>query len=205
MSSILQERLRGNDVRTNGAVHHEHAPTLLAMHDHTRSSQARRVNTRFKAAIWSTLLAAFLFATAIAPPLVRSDTSVPDVRAGADLFVSECAGCHGRDGTGLRGPDLTRGLFRHGADAAALFRTIGGGIPASPMPGALSMHSEQAVWQLVAYVQSLSRTVNQAPPEGDADAGQILFETRGRCLTCHTVDGRGEFSGPGLSGIGRLR
>jgi putative heme-binding domain-containing protein len=205
MSSILQEQLRGNDVRTNAAVHHEHAPTLLAMHHHTRSSQARRLNTRFNAAIWSTLLAAFLFATAIAPPLVRSDTSVPDVRAGADLFLTDCAGCHGRDGTGLRGPDLTRGIFRHGADAAALFRTIGGGIPASPMPGALSMHSEQAVWQLVAYVQSLNHPAAPTPPGGDADSGKLLFETRGRCLDCHSVGGRGAFLGPSLNGIGLLR
>jgi putative heme-binding domain-containing protein len=185
MSSILQEGLR--------------------MASYLGSAPARRVGARFRACVWSTLLGAFLFATAVAPPRVRSDTSVPDVRAGGDLFVTECAGCHGRDGTGLRGPDLTHGMFRHGADAAALFRTIGGGIPASPMPGALSMHSEQAVWQLVAYVQSLSRTVNQAPPEGDAAEGKVLFETRGRCLSCHTVDGRGECSGPALTGIGRLR
>ncbi len=125
--------------------------------------------------------------------------------AGAELFGSECAGCHGRDGTGLRGPDLTRGAFRRGADAASLFRTIGGGIPASPMPGALSMHSEQAVWELVAYVQSLNRNTDAATPEGDPAAGRVLFETRGRCLTCHTVDGRGACLGPGLSSIGRVR
>jgi putative heme-binding domain-containing protein len=151
------------------------------------------------------VLAAFLIATAVAPAHLRSDTLAPDVRAGADLFGAECAGCHGRDATGLRGPDLTRGGFRRGADASALFRTIGHGIPASPMPGALAMHSEQAVWQLVAYVQSLNREVTAPPADGDADAGEVLFETRGACLTCHTVDGRGACRGPSLSGIGRLR
>jgi cytochrome c oxidase cbb3-type subunit III len=147
----------------------------------------------------------FVLTAVLIPTHLESRASVTDVAAGADLFRSSCAGCHGRDATGARGPDLTRGAFRHGSDDAALFRIIAMGIPGSPMPGALSLHSEPAVWQLVAYVRSLNRAPDASIVVGDAAAGRSLFEQRGRCLTCHLVDGRGACLGPDLSGIGRGR
>jgi mono/diheme cytochrome c family protein len=39
------------------------------------------------------------------------------------------------------------------------------------------------------------------PPPGDADAGGTLFRAS-RCITCHTLEGRGNGSAPELSGIG---
>ena len=116
--------------------------------------------------------------------------ALSDVAEGGKLFRSDCAVCHGRDATGARGPDLTRGTFRHAADDAALFRVIGMGIPGSPMPGALSSRPEPAVWQLVAYVRSLNRG-SELPDDGAAIDGKRIFEERGRCLTCHLINGRG--------------
>src|SRR5438094_10603918 len=37
-----------------------------------------------------------------------------DVKFGAKIFHSHCAECHGPKGEGGRGPDLTRGRYRHG-------------------------------------------------------------------------------------------
>jgi putative heme-binding domain-containing protein len=149
---------------------------------------------------------ALLSLTAILLPIhVESRATAIDVSAGANLFRSSCAGCRGQNATGARGPDLTRGTFRHAGDDAALFRVIANGIPGSPMPGALAFHSEPAVWQLVAYIRSLTRTATGPVDAGDAAAGKRLFEQRGRCLTCHLVDGRGACLGPDLSGIGRGR
>lgn len=146
-----------------------------------------------------------LIATALLPTRAECGGLGSDILEGAKLFRSECAVCHGKDGTGARGPDLTRGTFRHGGDDAALFRVIAMGIPGSPMPGALSVHSAPAVWQLVAYVRSLNRAAD-APESGrNPAAGKRLFEDRGRCLTCHLVDGRGAVLGPDLSDVGRER
>ncbi len=151
------------------------------------------------------LVALLLIALALISIRVESRASATDVSAGANLFRSDCAGCHGRDATGARGPDLTRGTFRHAGDDAALFRVIARGIPGSPMPGALSIHSEPDVWQLVAYIRSLNHAPDLSSLEGDAAAGKRLFEQRGGCLTCHLVDGRGACLGPDLSGIGLSR
>jgi putative heme-binding domain-containing protein len=40
---------------------------------------------------------------------------------------------------------------------------------------------------------------------GDSATGKALFEGRGRCLTCHSIEGRGGRLGPDLSWIGMLR
>jgi cytochrome c oxidase cbb3-type subunit III len=151
------------------------------------------------------LVVVLLLATSSASTHGDSTTVATDVSAGAGLFRASCAGCHGRNATGARGPDLTRGTFRHAADDAALFRVIAMGIPGSAMPAARPQHSEPAVWQLVAYIRSLSHAPAAPAAGGDAEAGKGLFEQRGRCLTCHLVNGRGTRGGPDLSSIGRGR
>jgi cytochrome c oxidase cbb3-type subunit 3 len=128
-----------------------------------------------------------------------------DVMQGAAIFQSDCAGCHGRTASGGRGPDLTRGLFRHADDDGALFRVIAVGIPGSAMPGALANHSTEDIWRLVRYVRSLSRTDVAPPTTGNPLAGQQLFHGRGACSTCHRVDGRDTPVGPSLGDIGRQR
>ena len=61
--------------------------------------------------------------------------SPQDTEAGSKIFHSHCAECHGPNGEGRRGPDLTRGALRHGATNAALFRIIAYGITGTQMPG----------------------------------------------------------------------
>src|ERR1700736_709186 len=67
--------------------------------------------------------------------VVNPYTSPDDERAGAMLFRSQCAACHGPDGTGTgAGPSLTSGAFAHGGSDEALFRTISKGLPGTSMP-----------------------------------------------------------------------
>jgi precorrin-6B methylase 2 len=54
----------------------------------------------------------------------------------------------------------------------------------------------------------LAMAAQSVPPAGvsaDAAAGKVLFEGRGRCLTCHVVDERGTRKSRDLSWIGLLR
>lgn len=71
------------------------------------------------------------------------------VTAGAQIFDSNCAACHGTDLEGEIGPQLS-GL---GYDDAILYELIFNGIPDGGMPGFSYIGSEK-VWQLVNFIQS---------------------------------------------------
>src|SRR5437870_7088282 len=103
-------------------------------------------------------------------------TTPADVAAGAKIFRSHCAECHGLKGEGSRGPNLQAGVFFHGSADADLFRNITDGIDGTAMPGVF--FSADPVWQVVAYVRSLSRT-GERPPPGDSARGQKLFREKG--------------------------
>ena len=77
-----------------------------------------------------------------------------DATAGRKYFMGHCASCHGSDGEGGRGINLTTGRYRMGGSDRELFKTISRGIPGSEMPG--SRLSESEVWKLVAYVRRLA-------------------------------------------------
>jgi putative heme-binding domain-containing protein len=129
-------------------------------------------------------------------------TSAEDVAAGGRIFRSHCAVCHGLNGVGDRAPALTTGRFRHGGSDGAVQETISKGIAGTEMPG-IFFNGVQ-LWQLVAYVQSLSKNTEVEQPTGDATAGKTVYTERG-CNGCHRVNGEGGRSGPDLSDIGASR
>jgi alcohol dehydrogenase (cytochrome c) len=88
-----------------------------------------------------------------APPAAPAGQDDPQVRAGATLFRERCAECHGADGKGVAGHDLTR-LWAAGATDARVFQTIRSGVPNTIMPS--STAPEDQLWAIVAYLRSAS-------------------------------------------------
>jgi len=130
-------------------------------------------------------------------------TTEADVEAGAKVFRRSCSLCHGADGTGGDGPDLTRGVFRHGSSDAALFRNILTGIPNTGMGGIYQ--PDRSIWQVVSYVRSLSRSGGEEEVPGDPRRGRMLYMSRGSCSDCHRLNGSGGRIGPDLSDLGWRR
>jgi putative heme-binding domain-containing protein len=64
---------------------------------------------------------------------------------------------------------------------------------------------DETVWQVVAYVRSLSRSARKINVPGNPLRGKQLFLGKGDCNRCHMVDGVGGRLGPDLSEIGWLR
>ena len=69
-------------------------------------------------------------------------------------FGMNCAGCHFHGGGGI-GPALIDDEWIYGSDPAQIFTTIVEGRP-NGMPSFKGKLSNQEVWELVAYVRSLS-------------------------------------------------
>ena len=129
-------------------------------------------------------------------------TSPRDVDAGAKVFRSHCAVCHGLDGSGGRGPDLTRGQFRHASTDETLYGVIDEGITGTEMPAVY--FDENQLWQIVSFVRSLSRDREVEVP-GDSSRGAELFRNKGDCFNCHVVNGEGGRLGPDLTDVGSRR
>jgi putative heme-binding domain-containing protein len=70
------------------------------------------------------------------------------------------------------------------------------------MPGVFFEGTQ--VWQIVAFVRSLSGSAAAIPLTGDAARGQRQFRQQG-CIGCHLVRGEGGVKGPDLSVIGSQR
>jgi putative heme-binding domain-containing protein len=125
------------------------------------------------------------------------------VAAGGRIFRAHCAVCHGPEGTGGRGPKLSRGGFRHATNDEGLYRIVADGIPGTEMPS--TFFNGAQLWQVVAYVRSLSERTPEPPPQGNIAAGRQVFSGKGGCPMCHMVDGEGGRLGPDLSLVGETR
>ncbi len=62
--------------------------------------------------------------------------------------------------------------------------------------------SDKEMWQIVAYVRSLSR--RRGPVAGDSVAGRQVYEGTA-CVQCHWIDGQGGRLGPELTSVGWRR
>jgi PQQ-dependent dehydrogenase (methanol/ethanol family) len=121
------------------------------------------------------------------------------VLAGRVVFQKFCAGCHGENARGGRGPDLTTGNWRHGGSDDDLTRNIVKGIAGTQMP-AFSL-AEADVKAIVTFLRWAQGQREQEPITGDAHAGRQLFFGKGQCSHCHMLAGQGGRLGPDLSDI----
>jgi cytochrome c oxidase cbb3-type subunit III len=77
------------------------------------------------------------------------------IAEGKRLFDAyNCSGCHSHGGGGM-GPALMDDKWIYGSHAAQIYETIVQGRP-NGMPAFRNKITDQQVWQLVAYVQSMS-------------------------------------------------
>jgi cytochrome c oxidase cbb3-type subunit 3 len=85
---------------------------------------------------------------------VRGNAS--SARNGAVLFTAmNCDGCHGGDASGWVGPSLADGRWRYGGADEEVFASIYFGRPKG-MPAFGAVLGAPAVWNIVAYLKSLS-------------------------------------------------
>jgi cytochrome c oxidase cbb3-type subunit 3 len=107
-------------------------------------------------------------ARAAVPPEGPYEGNAFGIGQGKQLYqYFNCVGCHAQGGGGM-GPALMDAEWRYGADPAAVYATIHDGRP-NGMPAFGGRVPPDQIWQLVAYVRSLSGLVraDTAPARDD--------------------------------------
>jgi len=130
------------------------------------------------------------------PPAIGNATR------GHDVFVSNCALCHGVDATGGEGPNIQRTPATLGDPAVR--NIIMRGIPGTEMPSFFMMLNASDVSDIISYLRQLASTATAGTVTGDPAQGETLFKSNG-CLNCHMINGQGGDLGPELSRVGSMR
>ena len=145
----------------------------------------------------------FLFIIAAGAASAQHSFTPADIQEGNRLFRANCVLCHGPEGDQVPGIDLGHGRFRQTYSESALVKIIQNGIPGTGMPPNNLQDFQAEV--VLAYLRSLSTAGRAVSANGDAGRGKTLFESKGKCATCHRVNGIGSRVGPDLSDIAALR
>jgi cytochrome c oxidase cbb3-type subunit III len=113
---------------------------------------------------------------------------------GTVLYRSSCGFCHGAEGRGAQGPDLTQSLLVHAdSEGNALGQFLKTGKPDAGMPPFPNLRPAELA-ELSAFLRSkgLEPRAVFDPASivvGDATAGERFFNGAGQCNTCHSATG----------------
>lgn len=91
------------------------------------------------------------------------------VKGGQQVYAAKCAVCHGPEGGGLIGPNLTDSFWLHGTGARAdIAQVISAGVLDKGMPAWSEQISENELVQVSAFVFSLKgkNIAGGKPPQG---------------------------------------
>ena len=95
--------------------------------------------------------------------------------SGKDIFVKNCAACHGMNGEGLVGPNFTDDYWIHGGGIKNIFKIVKYGVPQKGMISWQTQLDPTQMQEVSSYIMSMRGTnpENQKGPEGKKwDASQ---------------------------------
>ncbi|PJJ83539.1 cbb3-type cytochrome c oxidase N-terminal domain-containing protein [Mucilaginibacter auburnensis] len=104
---------------------------------------------------------------------VKLSTDPGDLAAGKSVFTASCAPCHGVQGQGVVGPNLTDDYWLHGGSVNAIFKTIKYGVTDKGMPTWEKQLSPKQIADVANYIKSLHGTnpPNPKEPQGQKEEG----------------------------------
>jgi cytochrome c oxidase cbb3-type subunit 3 len=92
--------------------------------------------------------------------------------AGKQVFATTCVACHGPNGEGTIGPNLTDGQWLHGGKPSQIYLTIRDGVPSKGMPTWGPILGKDKLEQLAAYLLTVRNTnLPGKAPQGEVYSG----------------------------------
>jgi putative heme-binding domain-containing protein len=148
-----------------------------------------------------------LVALSAAQPAAQQDHpgqyTQTEIDAGARVYNSQCATCHGPNGDRVSGVDLRRGQFRRAVTDDDLARIVSNGIADAGMPPFRLQPAE--LTGVVAFIRAGLDSSTPSIKIGTAARGKVIVEGKGGCLSCHRIGGSGPRVAPDLTDIGVAR
>lgn len=92
---------------------------------------------------------------------------------GKQIYAANCVPCHGNNGEGTVGPNLTDQFWIHGGGIKDVFKTLKYGVPAKGMIAWQNQFNPKSMQEVASYVLSLKGT---NPPNGKAPEGQPYID-----------------------------
>jgi cytochrome c oxidase cbb3-type subunit 3 len=134
-------------------------------------------------------LAAERAPTPVAGAAVLSEDSLAALQKDAaamasakEIFTTRCAACHGPEGQGVIGPNLTDEYWLHGGRLTEIRRLIADGVPDKGMVPWKDQLKAREIDAMAAYIASLrgTRPQNAKPPQGTKAAADPLIARTGK-------------------------
>ena len=137
------------------------------------------MKSRFSKVLWT---GAALVALGVAPAALAGEAPKDDdilamskdsakMAEAQKKFQTTCASCHGPQGAGMVGPNLTDNYWLKGGKPSNVFKSIAEGAPAKGMPPMLpQLGGEDGVKTMAAYVMTLKgKNLPGKPPQGEEE------------------------------------
>jgi cytochrome c oxidase cbb3-type subunit III len=133
-----------------------------------------------------------VFAVFAGTPIPELASNPDAIRLGRNIFLNNCATCHGSDGRGAKGfPNLTDAAWLWGNAPETIVATITNGRTGN-MPALGPALGEQGVTEVIAWLRALPQLSAASDPAAltpAAAAGQQKFMSF--CIGCHGADAKG--------------
>ncbi len=100
-------------------------------------------------------------------------TDAEDISQGHEIFVKKCSNCHGVNGEGGVGPNLTDDYWLHGSSMTDITKTILYGFPAKGMISWRGFLTDKQILQAASHILTLRGT---NPPNAKAPQGELVTD-----------------------------
>jgi len=104
---------------------------------------------------------------------VKLLTDAASLAKGKEIFIKNCASCHGNKGEGMVGPNLTDDYWIHGGGVKDVYLVLVNGVLAKGMPSWKAQFSPQDLEAVASFVKSLHGT---NPPNAKEKQGDLFKE-----------------------------
>ncbi len=100
-------------------------------------------------------------------------TDIKELEIAQEIYLKRCSTCHGPDGQGGVGPNITDNYWIHGGSISDIYSTIKYGVPQKGMIAWKEQLQPSTILKLASYIKTLQGT---NPPNPKAREGELYEE-----------------------------